>query len=67
MLPISKPPGLPKQAGLIAKANPVASLEPTSLFGSQSMTGRAFISPPLKSVIAVEVQVAVFAVVLVDV
>ena len=55
------------QAGLMAEAVPVASIEPTSLFGSQSNTGRAFISPPVKSVIVVAVHVAVFAVVFVDV
>ena len=55
------------QAGLMAEAVPAASIEPTSLFGSQRITGRAFISPPVKSVIVVAVHVAVFAVVFVDV
>src|SRR2546430_6659432 len=51
--------GRPKQAGLSAYANPVASLVPTFLFGSQSRTARAFISPPVKSVMPVQPHVVV--------
>src|SRR2546426_9871523 len=51
--------GLPKQAGLSAYANPVASLAPTFLFGSQSRTVRAFMSPPVKSVMPVHEHVVV--------
>src|SRR5437660_4476526 len=59
-LPISPAaPGLPKQSGLITYANPVASFEPVFLFGSQRSTGRAFMSPPVKSVMVVDVHVVV--------
>src|SRR5436305_1694231 len=52
-------PGLTKQAGLMAYASPVASLSPVFVFGLQVTSGRAAISPPVKSVIVVDVQVVV--------
>src|SRR5258705_10585590 len=52
-------PGLTKQAVLIKKGVPVASNVPGRVFGSQTRSGRAFISPPVKSVIVVEAHVFV--------
>src|SRR6266850_370681 len=47
-------PGLTKQAVSINMGVPVASNVPGRLFGSQIRSGRAFMSPPVKSVIVVE-------------
>src|SRR2546426_6429397 len=51
-------PGLAKHAGLIENANPVESA-PAGLVGSHTNTGRAFMSPPVKSVTPVHLQVVV--------
>jgi len=52
-------PGLTKQAVLIKREFPVVSNVPGRVFGSQTRSKRAFISPPVKSVIVVEAHVVV--------
>src|SRR5215217_5473150 len=59
-LPISPAvPGLAKQVGSIRYGDPEPSNVPGFLLGSQTSTGRALNSPPLKSVMEVERQVVV--------
>src|SRR6266851_1848442 len=52
-------PGLTKQAVLISMGVPEGSNVPGRLFGSQIRSGRAFMSPPVKSVTVVEAHVVV--------
>lgn len=58
MLPMVPTAGLEKQFGLNARRVPVGSVPVTFSFGSHRTLGRAFIEPPVKSVIGVQATVS---------